>query len=417
MRSGDPGGLDALRRLRRRLSAVWTCAWLAGVAIFAIVVWTLSADLRQLDLDSELALRATATYGLTWFDEDGFHDEDFLKEPDLVDATFDIWVIEPGGSPEIHLGPEAPRFELAELMDIAQTVVATDSERLLDGQDRSGAPFRAHAIPTYDWQDPNRARAAVIVVGDPVPGLRAQRWFLGGLLLVAALLGIVGIGLGIALARWTLRPVADSIEQREHFLSAAAHELRTPVAALRGVCESALAGDEPADEALGRMASIIDRSERLVENLLVLARLDGGARGHAKERVRVDLLVDAALPEDAPVKLVTTEAVLLCDPQLLSVAVRNLIENASTHGGGIESVVVAVASDRIVVEDDGPGFPNEVLEVATRPFSIAPSTRGFGLGLAIVRRIAELHGGSLLLENRTPRGARVTMTFPRREFS
>lgn len=416
--ASDVRSRKAIRRLHANLSLAWTVAWIAGIATLSGVAANLSAELRQRDLDSELALHATAVYGLTWFEGAEFRDEALRAEPDLIDSPYDIWVVEPGEPPIIHLAPQAPIFELDIPGEIARQVVEDLEERFLDGNDSNDTPFRLHGIPTYDENVVDVARAAILVVGNPLPGLAAHGSFLRGLAAVAAAVGILGIGLGISLARWTLRPVADSLLQREHFISAAAHELRTPVAALRGVCESALAGDESPEVALRRTASLIGKTERLVENLLMFARLDAGSAKPVREKVRLDLLVEASLSDHDEVRFEGEETVVEADPNLLTVAVRNLLENARRHGGRKDrNLTVKVTSGRVIIEDGGPGFPSDILPILRQDFALAPSPAGTGLGLAIVKKIAELHGGSLAIENLEPKGARATLRIPVRKFS
>lgn len=97
---------QVLRRLHLRLTAVWTAAWLLCVVALCSVAIATHARLAQLDLASSARLRATAVYGLTWFDGDGrFHDEVLRKEPDVIDSGGDIWVIGKGPPPKVLLRP------------------------------------------------------------------------------------------------------------------------------------------------------------------------------------------------------------------------------------------------------------------------------------------------------------------------
>ena len=220
-----------------------------------------------------------------------------------------------------------------------------------------------------------------------------------------AALAAAGVLIGASLARRTLRPVLDSIEQRERFLAAAAHELRTPVASLGAVCASARAGDEPPDEALDRIAGLVEGMTGEVEQLLLFARLDAGP-GLDRKPVRLDLLAEAALPEEG-VELHASETVIEADPALVEVAVRNLVENARTHGA--PPIQVTVGDGRVSIDDAGPGIDPELRTRATEPFEKSPASTGAGLGLAIVHLVAELHGGALRLEDRPGGGTRAVL--------
>jgi signal transduction histidine kinase len=178
-----------------------------------------------------------------------------------------------------------------ELAALAAEVVTGDVNFYRDGRDAAGQAYRLRGIPTY----PERGElpcAAIIVVGDPQPGIDAHAAFVRGLWSATLLLGAVGIWIGASLARWSLRPVVDSFKQRERLLAAAAHELRTPVAALRGICDSGLAGDERPEAALARIGPRVDRTAGVVDRLLMLARLDAGTLRLEREPVRLDLLVE-----------------------------------------------------------------------------------------------------------------------------
>ena len=209
-----------------------------------------------------------------------------------------------------------------------------------------------------------------------------------------------------------LRRIRDSLDSERRFTSHAAHELRTPVAAMRAQTEVALAAGDPAERnaALRRSLQACDRMSRLVTQLLVLARADEAATPSADTLCRLDALAEQVLADVASEEL--TEGVTLSldapapvqvngDSALLEALIRNVAENAVRHGGHGARVRVAVAARgghaMLTVEDDGPGVPPEVLEQLGRRFFRGPEARaiGSGLGLSIVARIAELHRGSV----------------------
>ena len=216
-----------------------------------------------------------------------------------------------------------------------------------------------------------------------------------------------------------------------HFTADAAHELRSPLAALRLQAQSLQRAPDDATRAIAseRLLAGIDRATRLVEQLLALARQQGAGEG--AELVSLDLtalarnaLADAepeaarhaiALTLDAP----TAHVVLRADEAALAVLLRNLLGNALRHtppGGQVRVGVREEASViDLTVEDSGPGIaPDERARVLDRFYRV-PGTpgHGSGLGLAIVRAIAERHGAALTLDaSPTLGGLRVMLRWP-----
>ena len=216
-----------------------------------------------------------------------------------------------------------------------------------------------------------------------------------------------------------------------HFTADAAHELRSPLAALRLQAQSLQRAPDDATRAIAteRLLAGIDRATRLVEQLLALARQEGAGEG--AELVSLDLtalarnaLADAepeaarhaiALTLDAP----TAPVVLRVDEAALAVLLRNLLGNALRHtppGGQVRVGVREEASViDLTVEDSGPGIaPDERARVLDRFYRV-PGTpgHGSGLGLAIVRAIAERHGAALTLDaSPTLGGLRVMLRWP-----
>ena len=216
-----------------------------------------------------------------------------------------------------------------------------------------------------------------------------------------------------------------------HFTADAAHELRSPLAALRLQAQSLQRAPDDATRAIAteRLLAGIDRATRLVEQLLALARQEGAGEG--AELVSLDLtalarnaLADAepeaarhaiALTLDAP----TAHVVLRADEAALAVLLRNLLGNALRHtppGGQVRVGVREEASViDLTVEDSGPGIPPDERARVQDRFYRVPGTpgHGSGLGLAIVRAIAERHGAALTLDaSPTLGGLRVMLRWP-----
>lgn len=400
------------RRLLVALSATWATAWVAGMILFAFVVLRLDTEIQQGEVESELALRAAAVYGLVWFDAEGTFNADALRvEEWLEEGGIDIWVIESGTTPTIHHSPVGAEATQLGLIDITERVVAEQATI-----NKTVGAKQIHAIPTYLEGADAEAHAAIIAVGDTSP--TAPSPFARRVFLIAAILGFLGIAIGVFLARWSVRPVVAALSQRERFLVASAHELRSPVASMLAVCESGTAGDEPPSDALARAEALAHRTAQVVDDLLLFARLDSGSAELERESVRLDLLVETELPEGATLRVVEDhECIAQVDPRLVRVAVRNLVDNARLHGTGKQGPEVLVARDSISVRDAGPGFPAAILDLSRRDFDLAPSSSGAGVGLAITKMIAELHGGVLSLENDPAGGALATLNLGARSRS
>jgi two-component system OmpR family sensor kinase len=221
----------------------------------------------------------------------------------------------------------------------------------------------------------------------------------------------------------------QSIDAQRNFVADAAHELRTPLTALR--LQAQLAARAGSDEE--RAAAFVDlqrglnRATRLVEQLLTLARQEPGAFQQARTEVDLaavlrSVVSELALVADARhIDLGVTQAMpapVLGSEDALRIMLSNLVDNAiryTPEGGKVDLATRDEgATISVVVEDSGPGIPEEdTARVFDRFYRVAGSqTKGSGLGLAIVKQIADAHSGRIALENTRP-GLRATVTFPR----
>jgi two-component system OmpR family sensor kinase len=220
-------------------------------------------------------------------------------------------------------------------------------------------------------------------------------------------------------------------ERLRQFVADASHELRTPVTSIRGFAELFRrgAGERPADLAnvMRRIEQEGERMGELVEELLLLARLDQGLpleREPVEMAAVVEAAVDAARASD-PERPVDVDAhgplVVLGAESRLRQVVDNLLTNARVHTPAATPVHVRLASEdeRAVLEvaDEGPGVPAEEADRIFERFhridrSRARSQGGVGLGLAIVRSVVEAHGGAVDYRPRPGGGSVFRMSLP-----
>jgi two-component system OmpR family sensor kinase len=225
--------------------------------------------------------------------------------------------------------------------------------------------------------------------------------------------------------------VRTAFDAQQNFVADAAHELRTPLAALKLQALSLERADteEARKVAVGRVTAGVERATRLVEQLLVLARQEAGASEGAKPapvdladlaRRTVGEMVGVAQAKGVDLGVEHVEkAHVLGQGGALAILMRNLVDNAVkyTPAGGTVDVAVRHEDGTAVltVEDSGPGIPAEERErVFDRFYRIAGSeAAGSGLGLAIIRAIAERHGAKLGLDaSERLGGLLVSVTFP-----
>lgn len=217
------------------------------------------------------------------------------------------------------------------------------------------------------------------------------------------------------------------------FVADASHELRTPLAAVRGYAEITRKHDSglhpDTRESLERIEAAARRMQALVDDLLLLARLD---EGRELERGDVDLsllVVEAVADAQAagrshPIALELPEEPVLVDgdPLRLQQVVANLLANARVHTpeGTAVDVSLRTEADEAVIEiaDAGPGIPEELQQTVFQRFARGDSSRSratgsSGLGLAIVQALVDAHGGTIALESRPGRTA-FTLRLPLR---
>lgn len=230
------------------------------------------------------------------------------------------------------------------------------------------------------------------------------------------------------------REAADRLrhldEMKNTFLHAVSHELRTPLSAILGFSLTLEREDlelEPreARDISGRIAANARKLERLLTDLLDLDRLDRGIIAPKRSSTDVGALVrqvvaESGLAAEREVFVDAPAVIAAVEPAKVERVVENLAVNALRHTPPRARVWVRVEPAEggalIVVEDDGPGVPEELREVVFEPFRRGPDapshSPGVGVGLSLVSRFAELHGGRAWVQERPGGGASFRVLFP-----
>jgi two-component system phosphate regulon sensor histidine kinase PhoR len=241
---------------------------------------------------------------------------------------------------------------------------------------------------------------------------------------------------GVVLVLHDITDLRRMDQIRRDFVANVSHELRTPLTAIRGYLEALSEADISAADHQ-RFLEIVSRHtlrmERLVKDLLRLARLDAGQEVLEVASCDIRGLVQGVVSDLAPmlderrqridVTVAPEAETLSADALKLHDALRNLVANAITYAPERTTVRVDVSRDGpeivLAVSDEGPGIPDEDLSRVFERFYRVDKSRardpgGTGLGLSIVKHLVELHGGTVRAGNRPDGGARFTITLPAR---
>jgi len=431
--SGRVPSSRLLTSTRRRLALV-TLA-LIGALVLAIGAATAFVATRALDQDVDRVLEQSASaesQRLAGELPSGGGDASDERPPEASDTFF--LVLDPSGN--LVSNPSGvPRQGLPDEEAVA---AARATGRDLRTVDDGTVPIRLLTLP-------------IGRPGSPVGWL--QTGFVltlhdrqtGSLIFAITLVGLVGLA-GAALVTLfvtgrALVPIRAAFATERRFVADASHEIRTPAAIIRASAEvlerEGLVGEE-GHELVADIVAESDRLGGLVDELLALAASERGAL--AIERRPIDIAEVARdtvrragpLAAERGIELVgpTNDGrvlPVLGDRDRLVQILLVLVDNASRHSprGGRVTVTAGPAVGRTVsvcVDDQGPGIPAEAREAIFEPFARLPGSRrgadaGSGLGLAIARRLAELHGGSLVATEAPGAGARFVLSVPLRSGS
>lgn len=400
---------------------------------------------------------ATAT--LTWIDV--HHELDELLDSHLAQAAALLVVQQAAEIDDDHDGVDAPTlhryapkvaFQVFHEGRLAQRSSNAPAEPMLELTGRTADGFNTIAIGGTAWRvfaTHGRERDVQVFVGEQVESRNSILWAvlrssLGPMLLALPLLALAawwavrqGIAplrlVGRALAQRSpqaLQPIAvkdapsemtpmldalnglferiaELLESERRFTADAAHELRTPIAAIRAQAQVALGAATDAERLHALQATLqgCDRATRVIEQLLTLSRLEAGG-DHQLVAVDLAALARQVVADLAPLALskqqaIDVDATIPCtvqgDATLLSVLVRNLIDNAirySPPGATVKiAVLTARGAVRLSVDDSGPGMSSVDMErIGERFFRVVGSGQdGSGLGCSIAHRIAAVH--------------------------
>ncbi len=227
-----------------------------------------------------------------------------------------------------------------------------------------------------------------------------------------------------------LKRLDDSFTRLSQFSADLAHELRTPIANMLGEAQVALTRERTAAEYRETLESTIaecERLSRIVDNLLFVARVDAAREPVARKRFDARASVEKiaafyqTIADDRHVTISCSgKGQIYADPDLFERAVGNLLDNAlrfTPENGSIQIALSEHNADfEVAVSDSGCGIAPEHLPRVFDRFYRADSSRGSdgaGLGLALVKSIVDLHGGSATIESEVGRGTTVTLRFPK----
>lgn len=267
-----------------------------------------------------------------------------------------------------------------------------------------------------------------------VYGSFARDYLFGGLILALVTTTIIGTAATLAV----LYREAQVAKLQSDFVNKVSHDLRTPLTSIRMFVETLQLGrlQDPARqaEALEIIAEETGRLSSLINRLLDWARMESGRRSYQLHRSAVEPIVDAALHAFEPQRIVNGAHVtrevapglpaVVADPQALSEAILNLLNNAHKYTGEEKRIALTATREGptilIRVSDNGPGIaPREQKRIFEKFYRardpLQRSIEGTGLGLAMVKHIVLAHGGKVTVQSDIGQGAVFTIALPAAE--
>ncbi|MFC9997815.1 sensor histidine kinase [Nocardia sp. NPDC127526] len=410
-----------LRRVRWMMTGLVTVITATTVLIFGFVAASVDSRFRTADSDLLAQKVSSGLARAIQYDQE-------TKSLDLSQVVDDELAMGTAGVIVAVRGPGEPwkqahTYERSKMpSDSEISTLATQTEDHSDGTiytetvftttDITGREVRVVGTPVYwsDWDNIVVILASSEAVSDAGAHRMLVLWLaIGGFALVA-----VATAAAYLLSGRSQREALRMLDEHEQFLGDAAHELRTPLTTLKLLTESRPKPEE-VQQTLAEARRLADRMARLVTGLLARARMQSGIAEPERTMLRLDQLAEAVAEEAADPRLVVTAhpSVVVGDPALLSLAIRNMLENGLTHGAVNRAapVEVHVAEGRVSVRDHGPGV-DPVMSASPFNRGAAGRTGRNGIGLALVAWVAQAHGGNASIEPAVGGGTIATLWLP-----
>jgi two-component system OmpR family sensor kinase len=409
---------ERLRRLRWRLTALFTVMNTVGLIVLAPLVLILDSGRRTDNLDSQLNNVIQPVLRLVTDSNGSLNVQGALK--DRLAALCPQYAVLPSDPSEFAPAwsqKKCAPMDEAVLDAIVRTAVSNVGVIVADRTALDGSKVRVRAEPFKDSTSVQPIGAVVAWQPTNDQDSEHNRLVLVVLISCALLIGAAAAA-GYWLSGRAIGPAMAALEQQEVLLAETAHDLRTPVAALRALAETSAQDPQQRAELLPRTVRLAGRMGDIIDGLLVRARLAAGVEQLTMQPVWLDQLV-AGVVEDTPpgsarISVVTAPTKVRADPALLQRAIGNLLDNAMRHGrapGAAQAIVtVTVADGRVTVADQGPGVDPAIGEDMFERFSSGSGSSG--LGLSIVRWVALSHGGDLQVYNADEGGAIFEFRIP-----
>ncbi|HET7035120.1 MAG TPA: ATP-binding protein [Thermomicrobiaceae bacterium] len=357
-------------------------------------------------------------------DDDHDDDEEALDSGDTV-----VFVVDPSG--QVVYNPRG--------VQLGGVPVRAGIERALAGERDSRSVTVGGIGAVRVLSLPVRSHGQVVGAAQALRSLHEHQRelaLLQGLTLLGLGLGVViAVPAGLFLARRAMRPIDAAFTRQRTFVADASHELRTPLTLIRANAELALSDPHlPVAEVAPELTTIlaeVDRTDRLVDDLLTLARADAGQLPLRREPHDLRALAATAaagMSALAAARGLTVEVApspacpVWVDGERLLQVIRILLDNAIKHtgpGGTIQLVVSCGKEASLRVQDSGEGIAAGELEHVFDRFYRSDKARsraagGTGLGLAIARALVEAHGGRIMLDSQVGVGTVAEVTLPLR---
>ncbi|MFE5565025.1 sensor histidine kinase [Amycolatopsis japonica] len=412
-----------LRRLRRLLTVLFTAMNAVGLVVLAWLLIEADADQGRQRLDSDVR-QVAATLARLVAADGGTVVTAYLGT-DTINEQCPQFAVMLGSAPkfEQHRNKrECVAVDDALLNRLATEATSTDTSKTGYETTAGGRLVYVAADPVKDSD--RRIVGAFVVVAD-ADGIQRQheQWML--LVIGGCALLVLGLGAaGYVIAGRAMRPAADALEQQKSLLDGVSqlldgvvHDLKTPVAGLRALAETAMRNPAEQAEMLPRTIRLASMMGDIIDLWPKRARVIAGVDEVSIGPLMLDQLVEMVV-EDMPaggarISVTSVPTRVDGDATLLRRAIANLIGNALSHGRAPDEeadIQITVLDGRVIIADRGPGIdPAEAAALFERFVSGGGST---GIGLAVVKWVADIHGGTLRVYNRDEGGAIFEFALP-----